>query len=203
MTHIPVSICIPTCRENVSEQVTKIIDTCYGITGYEVFASCQKGSASLNRNWCLSKANNDLIVMVDDDITGFYKGWVIDLLFPILQDNTISIVSARLLSASGGYGAMMHDNGKYCNGYYPPKADFVPTSCVAFYRTDLRFDENFIGSGFEDTDFCKQMSMKFPDKHCVINNSCKMTHLNEMKNQQGEYWDKNRAYYLGKWGSFK
>ena len=29
----------------------------------------------------------------------------------------------------------------------------IPTACIAFRKTHLRFDEKFIGSGFEDDDF--------------------------------------------------
>ena len=61
----------------------------------------------------------------------------------------------------------------------------------------MRFDEQFIG-GFEDTDFCKQMEMAYPNKHTVINENCRLVHLNEKKRQ--ENMGNARKLFVEKWG---
>jgi hypothetical protein len=139
--------------------------------------------------------------MLDDDMTGFFTNWDKILIEPLLVDSDIYLVSARLMDKNGSPGAMMHNNNNYAPGWYPPKAKFVPTSCIAFRRSEIRFDETYVGSGWEDTDWCRQLDLKFPLGKVVINNNCRLTHLNEMKNQHGENWEKNKAYYTSKWGS--
>jgi glycosyltransferase involved in cell wall biosynthesis len=69
-----ISICIATNKKDVQKQIDDIKST---IThkDVEVFASCQDGFPALNRNYCLDKAKGDIIIMLDDDISGFFKGW--------------------------------------------------------------------------------------------------------------------------------
>ena len=76
----------------------------------------------------------------------------------------------------------------------------VPTACVAFRNDGLRFDEHFIGSGFEDDDFCKQHKAKNPFAKFVIANNVKLIHENEMKNQSGKFWEHNKIVFEKKWG---
>jgi hypothetical protein len=75
----------------------------------------------------------------------------------------------------------------------------LATACVAFRRTDLRFDENFIGSGFEDDDYCYQLRAQNPKARFVVDNGVMVTHLNEMKNQRGRFFDHNKRYFQQKW----
>ena len=195
-----ISITIPTCKTvvDITQQINDIKAT--AITQFELIYSCLPVSAAINRNKCLDQVTGDIVIQLDDDITGFYKGWDTDLIQPLLSDPNISIVSARLLDPNGSYGAMMHNNYIYTAGWHKPKANFVPTACIAFRKMDLRFDEGYIRASFEDTDFCKQTELLFPEKYPVINNNCKLIHLNEMKFQAGEAWDHNKAYFEKKWG---
>jgi glycosyltransferase involved in cell wall biosynthesis len=174
-----ISVCVPTFRKDYKPEFD---------FGGEIIVSGQEGSAAYNRNYCLDKATGDVIVMIDDDITGFYSGWVEDLVKP-LEDNSISIVSARLLNKDGTNAPMMYDG--------QPQYKIVPSSCVAFRKTPIRFDEGYVG-GFEDTDFCKQMDTVHPDKKVLVNEKCRLIHLNEKKRQ--ENYANARRYFVSKWG---
>ena len=198
-----VSILIPTCKtkENVAQQIGDIKRTVP--PDCEVIASCLQGSASVNRNYCLNHANGDIIVMMDDDITRFYNGWLIDLIRNFGFDMTLGIVSARLLRSDGNYAFMMGDPKVYTIPMVECTGKKVCTACIAFRKTPIRFDENFQGSGFEDDDFSIQFRSMYPDKRILINNQCKLVHLNEMKNQGGIYWKHNKAYFLSKYPNEK
>ena len=71
----------------------------------------------------------------------------------------------------------------------------VPTAAIAFRHTLLRFDEGFIGSGYEDTAFMNEFNEKHPGR-IVVNNQCRLIHANEKKNQGGPYWEHNHEYYM-------
>jgi hypothetical protein len=125
---------------------------------------------------------------MDDDITGFYEGWEQDLIKP-LEDNSISIVSARLVNEQGKNIPMMFDGTKY---------NVVPTGCIAFRKTGIRFDENYKGYGYEDTDFCLQMQTVYPNKKVLINDNCKLIHPTQDKGFRSR--EENRKYFNNKWG---
>ena len=48
-------------------------------------------SASKNRNYGLSQVISDIFIMMDDDIEGFYDGWVEDLTKYMKQDKNIIV----------------------------------------------------------------------------------------------------------------
>lgn len=140
-----------------------------------------------------------IVVMMDDDISGFYPGWAEKLIKPLINHPDIIYVSARLLNPDGtlqnAMGASQDDKTPILD------VPTAPSACVAFRITGVRFDEKFVGSGWEDTDFVKQLKKLFPHGRIVINNEVRMTHANEMKNQLGENFQKNRAYFNRKWGT--
>jgi len=191
-----ISILIPTCKQEseIQNQITDIKNTIS--LNSEIIYSCTKNSASINRNICLNKALGDTIIMLDDDITGFFQGWD-NKLIELLNKDDIMLVSARLLKTTGENGFMMGDTGNHHKDYIV--VEKVPTACVAFRKNNIRFDENFIGSGFEDDDFIKQMKIVFPNKNVIINNNCRLIHINEMKNQHNEFWTHNQKYYYKKY----
>jgi hypothetical protein len=173
---------------------------------HRIIATCQPLSASKNRNYGLSYANTDIIIMTDDDVTSFYKGWLTDLIKPMLDDLSIMVCAPRLLDKNRNYGHMMggskipKDNGVYESERFRYKNYYrLPTALIAFRKNNILFDENFIGSGYEDSDWCNQLNINFPDKKMVINNNCKLVHINEEKNQGGRYFEHNKAYYLQKY----
>ena len=73
------------------------------------------------------------------------------------------------------------------------------TACIAIGNDGLRFDEHFLGSGFEDDDFCMQLREKYPDGIWLILHDVKVIHTNEKKNQAAP-WLHNRRHFETKWG---
>lgn len=196
-------ICIPTLTPypNLANQVACIADTTQN--PYRLIASCQKACAATNRNFCLRVASGNIIVMLDDDIEGFYPGWDRDLIGPLLHDPDICLVSARPIRHDG-------QPGRLCCGNVPltpelvevkPRRDCVlPSAAIAFRNLGFQFDESFVGSGWEDNDFCFQYIQDSPHWKFVINNGCRLVHRNEMKNQWDGNFEKNREYFYSKWG---
>ncbi len=191
-----IDVIIPTCKENVSELIKELQRTTHPVNN--IIATCSGGSASQNRNRGLKSAESELVIMMDDDMTGFYDGWIDDMLRWWKDD--IAIMAARLLTPDNNLGYMLSEDNRMSKGLLVVPKREVPTACVMFKNDGLRFDENFIGSGFEDNDFCRQLQAKYPEKSFVVNNECRLIHTNEKKNQHGHYWHKNQAYYQQKWG---
>lgn len=194
-------VLIPTCKSK--EDITPLVDVIKETVPkhIEVVATCGVGeSASWNRNVALDHASiGEIVIMIDDDVSGFYNGWAHELTAPLVTRNDIVMVSARLLKPSGALGYMMGENYDTSTPMVEVLERRLPTACIAFVYDGTRFDENFKGSGFEDTDFCKILSAKYPTEKFVINNIVRLVHANEMKNQNGEYWKSNKAYFVKKY----
>lgn len=197
-------IIIPSCRpfSELAQKISLIkenddIKFNYIPTGFSV-------SASVNRNYGFyeaMKSDNEYIIMIDDDIGGFYKGWQCDLIKPLIEDREIKLVSARLMNPDGSQGPMM--------GVLPDlskdiidvpafmqfekfKFKAILSAAIAFRKSDIvesgvRFNNNFVGSGFEDTLFCFHLCKAFKDCRIVCTNNCKLIHYHEMKNQSENF----------------
>lgn len=192
---------LKTCGD--MEEVIRIIEATT-LFDHRLIVTGQEVSASKNRNYGLEAVTSEIIIMVDDDIRGYYRGWNADLLEPLKYKDVI-MVSARLMRVDGGLAPN-------CAGNFDDSQDFIyiergrdnclPSAAIAFRNVGARFDENFKGSGWEDTDFCWQLAEKRPDAKFVINNRCKLTHLLEQKNQFGknnEIDNHNKEYFYKKW----
>ncbi|MBT6051231.1 MAG: glycosyltransferase [Candidatus Scalindua sp.] len=159
-------------------------------------------SASANRNKGLNEVKSDIYIMMDDDMEGFYEGWVEDLIRPMMHNQMILIVSARLMNPDGTRGHMMGDNKVQHSGTHDVlpstyKGHYrIPTACLAVRRNSLRYNEGFIGSGYEDTDYMNRINIHFNNKRIMINNDCELIHNNIQKNQGGKYFEHNKKLYL-------
>ncbi|KKK62254.1 hypothetical protein LCGC14_3006180, partial [marine sediment metagenome] len=179
------------------------------IPDYLITVTSQDASAAVNRNRGLEEAESDLVVMVDDDIECLPQGWG-KALVDVLRENPDCVtVSARLMNPDGTPGPMLRNP--------PPTKDTgltiagaLLTACAAFRNDGLRFDENFLGSGFEDDAYCFCLREKYPNGIFLINEGVRVIHRNEMKNQgfikgvgpvPGGNFEKNRAYYESKWST--
>lgn len=128
-------------------------------------------------------AKTEYVVMIDDDITGFFHGWS-DLLVEPLKNPDILYVSARLLNECGIPQMVMGFSKNTHNALVT--VNIAPSAAIAFRNDGTRFCEEYKGSGFEDTDFHFQLKEKYGyDKRVIVNNEVKLTHLHEMKNQNG------------------
>ena len=206
-------ILIPSCKkyEDVKAQIDEIDRNTP--EQHRIIATCQELSAAQNRNIAHKLAESEICVSMDDDITGFYPGWLSDLVRPLLEDTTlckseeVMLVTARYLRPDRTLAHQMHCSNKTADQPYL-EITRLPTACFAYRKSQVDgiikgvnkpFDENFLGSGFEDDSFCIEMQKKYPDLKFVLNNTCKLIHINEMKNQKGANWESNKKYIISKY----
>lgn len=205
-----ISICIPSCKDNISNQLNEI-NKYKKRQDCKFVLSLQKQSAAKNRNYCIDNAHGEIIVMMDDDITGFYSGWLDTMLSYFT--NEISILSIRPIKPDGSLCPILGDN----NGKLSDVPDIVPaihsektglnivgSACIMFKKTHIRFDENYNGATYEDTDFAMQHLKEFPDKKIMICNRIKLIHKMEAKGRGSEKckrdnWIFNHNYFNKKW----
>jgi glycosyltransferase involved in cell wall biosynthesis len=204
-------ILIPTCKDDyeLAGQIGEIIMAEPEIDGDRIIYSCYDKSAAFNRNYCLNLARSGIVVMIDDDISGFLPGWSEKLIEPLLKCRDIIYVSARLMNNEGlaqhlvGYFGTPQRVMGFSDNLISPivPVNTAPSAAVAFRNDGTRFDEAYVGSGWEDTDFVRQLKVKYPGGKVVINNEVKLIHANEMKNQLGENYKINKEYFIKKWGA--
>jgi hypothetical protein len=189
-------IIIPSCRDlyDLNDLCAEIRKT--ATEPYRLIIAANPGrSASQNRNICLNRSEANFVIMLDDDITGLHPFWNKQLIQE-LADPAIKLVSARLMKlpfpGQPAFPASMMSSRYIINTPFEIVKK-VPTACVAFRKTIIRFDENFKGSGFEDDVFCLDMGPVI-----IIDNKVKVIHLNEMK-QQSDNWEFNKNYFEEKY----
>lgn len=203
-----ISVIIPTCKSK-----KQISDTLFEIEintpeQYSIVYTCLSLSASLNRNIAHSfvSDDSDIVVSLDDDIRGFYPGWLTDIIQPLKEDASIRFASARLMRPGGREANFMMTSRNDMRDKYEvvPRC---PTSAYAYRKSEFDslirfhnetskpFDEVFKGSGWEDNAICHDLKKKFPDTKIVINNRCKLIHINEEKNQK-MFLQENKQYFF-------
>jgi predicted O-methyltransferase YrrM len=187
-------IIIPTLKD--PHEVAPMMCAIQGFSqGCKVIPTCTKTSAAKNRNIGLDRSKADIVIMLDDDVSGFYDGWYMELIEPLLKDPDIVYVTANLVQPNGDLSYMMF-RPEGTGVHDIPRA---PTAAVAFRNNGLRFDEKYVGSGFEDDDFCAQLSEKYPKGRFVINKDVKLVHANEEKGRRGTNFSINEKYFNSKW----
>ncbi len=194
-----VDIIIPTNKKKF--QILSLIDELHKKTPKaNLIPTCKNVSAAVNRNYGLMQSKSDIVIMVDDDVEGFFAGWEAQLIKPLINTD-VAMVSARLLTNSGDLGQMVGHNYDTSKPLVEVECRQLPTACIAFRNDGTRFDNNYIGSGFEDNDFCFQLINKYgKGAKFLINNEVSLIHRNEMKNQGGINWKHNQSYFMNKWG---
>lgn len=191
------SIIIPTIKteEEIAGLITEIKNTVVHELDL-IIASGRRGAAA-NRNVGLEQATGEFIIMCDDDIEQLPHGWDRDLI-DALKKTGASMVGPRLFNPNGSLQRTNYRN-------YDLSKDFVEVRRMigalnVTRNSALRYDENYLWWGREDTDFCKQLGGKF-----FVINTVKVVHRNEHKNPYGsaKQESENFAYFIRKWGSRK
>lgn len=203
-----ISILIPTIKTNVESMIESIKST-MGDLNYEIVASCINTCASKNRNWCLLKSTGDVIVYLDDDTGGFYPNWCVDLLKPLIEHpDKISMVAPRLLNKDGQIGCQLGDSPGFDDAQDYQKAIHTPqtglnitcSACIAYFRNDILWEEDYIRACYEDASFCMLFKKKFPEKDIVIVNRCKIIHYGEAKARTSDAMIHNKNLFSKRWG---
>ena len=204
-----INVIIPSCKQYAELRMLvsciRRFDT--GTDKITYFPTGFDTSAAVNRNFGMMLSSvevdkPDYIIMIDDDIGGFFEGWQQKLIEPLLSLPEARLSAARLMTPEGTFSAMMGSKGDVSEPLekvYPA----VLSAVIAFRTTDvvgkIWFDNLYIGSGFEDTDFCYQLLEHYPNAEFVINNDCRLIHYHEMKNQSPNH-EVNKGYFVQKWG---
>ena len=193
---IEVSIIIPTVKteKKIADLIAEIKETVY----YELDLIVVSGMrfVSVNTNIGLDKAKGEFIIICDDDTEGYQKGWdkvLLDVLKK-LEPEGATIVGARLLNPDGTLHKVNYHNYDLSIEYSQTKTMITP--CCAFRNTKLRFDEEYKGWGWNDSDWCKQLGGK-----SFVVNTVRVIHRNEMKNPLGSRKQiiANRKRFRAKW----
>lgn len=192
-----IDIIIPTCKsqKGIEPFLRKVQESISD--NFNILPTCFRASAATNRNFGLNMSMSEIVIMMDDDIKGFFPGWADELIKPL--QNEVVMVSARLMQSKTKPGVMMNITPDLSKQYQSIPEQLLPSACIAFRKDDTRFDEAYIGSGWEDTDFCYQLNAKYPEGKYLINNDVKLIHKNEMKNQMNTNFLKNKFYFKSKW----
>jgi hypothetical protein len=196
-----IDIIIPTCKN--PDEVLTLKEEIFLTAGDEcrVFATCAPVSAPKNRNRGLALADSDPFCMVDDDVFGLPQGWAVRLAEVLRQHPEAVMVSAQLAALDGKPGQMMGGFRAQREGVSEAAQKKLPPACVAIRRNPVRFCEEYIGSGWEDDDYCARLRVLYPHAQFLVCHDVWVTHANEQKNQQGQFWEHNRAVFLRIWGS--
>lgn len=196
-----IDIIIPTCkpREEVQDLSAQIMRQA-GLDDFTVIDTCRMESAAHNRNWGLGRATSPIRIMIDDDITGLPFGWAANLVKVLEDFSECEMVSALLVNDDGTPAVMMGYDKPRGGGVHVVEGPYLLSACIAFRNNGLRYDEKFIGSGWEDTDMCMQIRQLRPGCTFMVNEDVRVIHANEMKNQSGHSWTHNRRHYISKWG---
>jgi len=171
-------------------------------------------NAAINRNYglhiAMTTSDNPFIIMIDDDIGGFFTGWQDAIASPLKEFSSVRISSARLMNSDDTPSPMMGVNLDFSKdivevpkfmGVEGYKFPAILSAAIAFRKEDIRegkiqFDNNFIGSGWEDTYFCFKMYRAFEGQcRFVCTNKCRLIHYHEMKSQN-EHFEYNKQLFL-------
>jgi len=157
-------------------------------------------SAAKNRNYGLNRAKSPYVIMIDDDICDLPYGWNRRLIRTLKHHPRITAVSARLMQKNGMPGLNSANNFDLKKELID--CPMIPTACCVFrnpdrkYGVKTRFDERYIGSYWEDTDFFRQLQKDESKENFLIDNRCKVVHLNDGKGGNNVY---NKNLFESKW----
>ncbi len=183
-----VSIIIPTIKP-ITEIVNMIEEIkCTVHYDLDLIVESSEESAAINTNRGMDRAEGEYIIICGDDVEGFPQGWD-RALVDAIEVTGASMVGPRLLNPDGTLQAVNYANYDLSEDYVQT-CTMITAICI-IHNTALRMDENYKGSGYDDTDFCNQLGGPF-----YVANTVKLVHRNEKKNQFNEY---NRAYFNKKW----
>lgn len=218
-----ISITIPTIKPE-KELLQQINDIRHSLSDYregndyEIVIQSYKQSAAKNRNAVLEKSNGEYVIMIDDDIRGYFKGWAHEMITPLINDNNIKILSARLMTINNTPATMI-SYSRFINEckkdiWFNPY-NLLPSACITFSRDtwqqvknnsklpdNIPFDENYILANAEDSDFCMAVKKTFPNAKIGVNKKVEIKHVCEEKwrTKNPEDWMRNHRLFEKKWG---
>jgi GT2 family glycosyltransferase len=197
----PVGIVIPVYNHVGNENLAATVFTierCADLP-YQISLGIGPNCVAKNRNKGLARLDPDIefILMADDDIL-VPPGFLSKMVSTLLQNKAkIGMVSATMMGPRGEPQNDLHPNA-IPPGHIEPR--ILPGTCVLYNRkrTPIEWDENYVGSQWEDTDGWAQVrKMGF---QTVANGNVQIMHKNPMSGGGRKYWEQNQGYFFKKWG---
>jgi hypothetical protein len=160
---------------------------------FQVVAAPAGHGVAANRNLCLSLAREELVAFVDDDVL-LPLGWASRLAAVLLREPSVGAVSASLLFPDGRPQMRRH----------PLPAGVLwdttpPGTCFAYSRAragDARFDEGYLGSQWEDTDWMWTLARR--ELRTVVTGDVRAAHDHVAR--EHPWLEHNARRFCGRWG---
>jgi hypothetical protein len=187
-------VCIP-CYSTSQ----KLIDTVNSITTgpnkitlpSKLILGIEKQSVVANRLACLTESKASYVLWLDDDVIFETPNWDVALFNSLYSDSSIGIVSIWAKNA--------WQLKKFGNSYKRPDG-FVNDVCGAVMMcrkiNNVNFDTNYVGSQWEDTDYC--YAVRKAGYKVLQNNNLYCIHVNQEVNRN---YSENEVYFKKKWGT--
>lgn len=192
---VPVSICIPVYEYSPKlYRTTWSIWTTIDLPGCELVVHSAKQSVAANRNACLQAARHDIVCFCDDDVL-LPGGWLSAFVGALQSWPQVGAVGPRITGMCGRPQNTL-------SGLAPDQraSAVLPGTVICYSRErvgGLKFDEDYEGSQWEDTDWCMQVRSMGLDTVCLGN--VHVLHDNGMLNGRGDVWERNKARFRVKW----
>ncbi len=194
-------VIVPTCKTK-SELLPGLAIEIMATAGMpvRVIETCQQASAAHNRNYGLDRAKSPLRVMIDDDIERLPDNWAVDMVQVMDWHPDCVMLSPQLINPDNTFAFMMGCPTSKASGLSILPQQRLLTAFVMIRDNDLRFDENFVGSGWEDDGYSADLRARYPQGTWMVCHDIRVIHRNEQKNQRANF-QKNKEYYESKWGT--
>ncbi len=160
---------------------------------YQLVVSRARQCVAKNRNAGLSRATQDLVAFLDDDVV-LAPGWMSRLASALEQHADIGAASAHLVFPDGSPQSRR-----------PALAPgelwevTIPGTCFMYSRArvgDTRFDERYVGSQWEDTDWMWRVQRR--GLRTVVVGGVTVVHDHDLRENQ--WLAENRAHFEQVWG---
>jgi hypothetical protein len=197
-----VNLVMPTIKdERAMRSRLEAIASLAGTPVTQIVISNPQYSCAMNRSLGMDRCQTgDVIVMIDDDVYDLKEDWCSLLIQPLLREGGAHVmVAPRLLDSFGN--PQWHPGSKCVaaiDSIRYTRVDWVTGACFAFIKNSVNFDLNLVGWGYEDYDFCLELS--FADKlyQFWIDETVVASHMNERKNCKTTGM-RNVTYFGNKW----
>lgn len=175
----------------LSRTIDSILKTARG--NYEIIVAPRQMSAASNSNNLMSLANNDTVILMDEDLEFIDHGWDIEMINTLNREDKWGVVAPQILDRNGRKIGPKHIEGQITVG------GEMWGAILCFNKQDgVRYDENYIKTIFDDTDFLYQYLKS--GRLLVSNGSVKVKHMRPCSRDSRPDWFKiNMHYFNEKW----
>jgi len=192
---IDVSILVRCFEHNEFTSLTLATIRETATTRYELICQPNRASAAVNSNRLLDDAASDRVILLDDDIGCLQKGWDARLLDTLERYPGVGCVAPRLVDRGGqllGPSRFVRP-GCVVTGFE------VWGAVLAFRRSQLRYDEAYLRTQCDDTDFLLQHLTA--GRLLAIDGAVDLVHMREVSRDPAAPWfAHNYRHFLEKWG---